>query len=213
MIPNGCDLKLFNPSKREKFSLEGIKPGDKVAIFTGAHGIANGLDAVLDVAVELKKIGRDDIVLVFIGEGKEKKRLIKRAWREQLTNCRFYNQMPKTEIGKIVASSDIGLMVLRNVPVFYYGTSPNKFFDYIASGLPIINNYPGWLADMITENKLGIAVQPDDAVAFAKGLMELADNEVYRKQAGINARKFADENFSREYLSNKFVSFLEDIYA
>jgi glycosyltransferase involved in cell wall biosynthesis len=213
MIPNGCDLELFNPSKREKFPLEGIKPGDKVAIFTGAHGIANGLDAILDVAVELKKINRDDIVLVFIGEGKEKKHLIERALREQLTNCRFYDQIPKTEIGKIVASSDIGLMVLRNVPAFYYGTSPNKFFDYIASGLPIINNYPGWLADMITENKLGIAVQPDNTVTFAKGLIELVDKEVYRKQAGINARKFAEENFSREYLSNEFVSFLEDTYA
>ena len=54
--------------------------------------------------------------------------------------------MPKTELNKLVASADVGLMVLANVPAFYYGTSPNKFFDYISSGLPVLNNYPGWLA-------------------------------------------------------------------
>ena len=53
-------------------------------------------------------------------------------------------------------------------PAFYYGTSPNKFFDYISSGLAVLNNYPGWLADMIQENKLGIVVPPKDANAFAE---------------------------------------------
>jgi glycosyltransferase involved in cell wall biosynthesis len=99
------------------------------------------------------------------------------------------------ELGKVIASADIGLMALSNIPAFYYGTSPNKFFDYIASGIPVLNNYSGWLADMIQENKPGIVVPPGDPVAFAKGLIELADNSAYRKQAGINARKFA-ENFS-----------------
>ena len=53
---------------------------------------------------------------------------------------------------------DIGLMILENIPAFYYGTSPNKFFDYISLGLPVLNNYPGWLVEMISENNCGIAV-------------------------------------------------------
>lgn len=78
--------------------------------------------------------------------------------------------MPKKELNKVVASADLGLMVLADVPAFYYGTSPNKFFDYISSGLAVLNNYPGWLADMIQENKLGIVVPPKDGKCFCRRL-------------------------------------------
>ena len=167
MIPNGCDLEIFKPSLRDNLLLEGVKPTDKVVIFTGAHGVANGLDAILDAAAVLKDMGRDDFVLVFVGDGKVKPHLMERARKEQLDNCKFYAPMPKTELNKLVASADVGLMVLANVPAFYYGTSPNKFFDYISSGLPVLNNYPGWLADMIKENHLGVVVTPNDANSFA----------------------------------------------
>lgn len=87
--------------------------------------------------------------MAFIGDGKMKPHLMDRVKREKLDSCRFYDPMPKKELNTIVASADVGLMVLANVPAFYYGTSPNKFFDYISSGLAVLNNYPGWLADMI----------------------------------------------------------------
>lgn len=211
MIPNGCDLEIFKPSLRDNLLLEGVKPTDKVVIFTGAHGVANGLDAILDAAAVLKDMGRDDIVLVFVGDGKVKPHLMERARKEQLDNCKFYAPMPKTELNKLVASADVGLMVLANVPAFYYGTSPNKFFDYISSGLPVLNNYPGWLADMIKENHLGVVVTPNDAKAFAVGLISLLDNEDYRVSCGKNARCFAESHFSRAQLGNEFVSFLESV--
>ena len=211
MIPNGCDLEIFKPSLRVNLSLDGISATDKVAVFTGAHGIANGLDAVLDAASVLKKKGRKDIVLAFIGDGKMKPHLMKRAQMEQLDNCRFYDPMPKKELNKIVASADLGLMVLSDVPAFYYGTSPNKFFDYISSGLAVLNNYPGWLADMIQENKLGLVVAPNNANAFAEGLMKLMYNDTYRAECGQRARVFAETNFSRKSLANRFVTFLEEV--
>ena len=211
MIPNGCDLEIFKPSSRDNLSLDGVSATDKVAVFTGAHGIANGLDAVLDVAAVLKAKQRTDIVLAFIGDGKMKPHLMERARKEQLDNCKFYAPMPKTELNKLVASADVGLMVLANVPAFYYGTSPNKFFDYISSGLPVLNNYPGWLADMIKENHLGVVVTPNDAKAFADGLISLLDNEDYRVSCGKNARCFSESHFSRAQLGNEFVSFLESV--
>ena len=140
-----------------------------------------------------------------------KPHLMERARIEQLDNCKFYAPMPKTELNKLVASADVGLMVLANVPAFYYGTSPNKFFDYISSGLPVLNNYPGWLADMIKENHLGVVVTPNDAKAFAVGLISLLDNEDYRVSCGKNARCFAESHFSRAQLGNEFVSFLESV--
>lgn len=211
MIPNGCDLDIFKPSLLDNLSLDGISATDKVAVFTGAHGIANGLDAVLDAAAVLKAKQRMDIVLVFIGDGKMKPHLIERARKERLDNCHFYDPMSKKELNKIVASADLGLMVLSDIPAFYYGTSPNKFFDYISSGLAVLNNYPGWLADMIQENKLGVVVPPRDANAFAEGLISLLDNDIYRAECGQRARAFAEANFSRISLGDKFVSFLEEI--
>lgn len=211
MIPNGCDLNLFTPGCRGTLELPGIASNKKVAIFTGAHGVANGLDAILDAARVLKDKGRDDIILAFIGDGKMKPHLVERAEKEMLDNCRFYAPMPKKQLNKVVASADVGLMVLANVPAFYYGTSPNKFFDYISSGLPVLNNYSGWLADMIIENKLGIVVKPDDPEDFANGLISLLDNESNRIQYGLNARKFAESNFSRKLLADQFVDFLEAV--
>lgn len=209
MVPNGCDLDIFSPSLREALALKGIEAGKTVAVFTGAHGIANGLDAVLDAASVLKSMGRDDIVLAFIGDGKVKEALVSRALVEGLDNCRFYDPIPKLELNRIIASADIGLMILANVPAFYYGTSPNKFFDYISSGLPVLNNYPGWLADMIKEHNCGLAVPPNDPQAFANALVNLADNPTLRVEMGKNARQLAQTQFSRENLANKFVDFLE----
>lgn len=209
IIPNGCDLELFKPGCREELVLERIKPTDKVAIFTGAHGIANGLDSVLDMAGVLKKKGRDDIKCVFIGDGKVKASLQDRCKREDLDNCLFFDPVSKTRLNKIVSSADIGMMVLADVPAFYYGTSPNKFFDYISSGLPVINNYPGWLADLIRENECGEVVPPGNAEAFASGMIRLADDAGLRERYGRNARMLAERSFDREKLAGQFVEFLE----
>lgn len=209
MVPNGCDLDIFSPTLRESLSLVGIEEGKTVAVFTGAHGIANGLHAVLDAASVLKSMGRDDIVLAFIGDGKVKEALVSRALVEGLGNCKFYDPVPKVELNRIIASANIGLMILANVPAFYYGTSPNKFFDYISSGLPVLNNYPGWLADMIQENNCGLAVPPNDPQAFANALVNLADNPTLRVEMSKNSRQLAQSQFSREDLANKFVDFLE----
>ncbi|MBN1990364.1 MAG: hypothetical protein JW783_13260 [Bacteroidales bacterium] len=63
--------------------------------------------------------------------------LQERVKDEMLVNRLFFSPIPKTRLNSVVASADIGLMVLNNIPAFYYATSPNKFFDYLASGLPI----------------------------------------------------------------------------
>lgn len=209
MIPNGCDLELFHPSKRARLDLPGINAGDFVAGFTGAHGVANGLDAVLDAAAELRRRGRDTIKFVLIGDGNQKDRLMSRAKAEGLANVLFFPPVRKAEIAGITASFDCGLMILANVPAFYYGTSPNKFFDYLAAGIPVVNNYPGWLAELITNGRRGIAVPPEDPVKLANALVFLADNPDRRAEKGRNARRLAEEEFSRGKLSGEFVEFLE----
>ena len=206
MIPNGCDLELFHPHNREALELAGINPRDFVAGFTGAHGIANGLDAVLDAAGELKRRGNGHIKIVLVGDGNQKDRLMARAKNEGLDNVRFYPPVKKTEIAKITASFDCGLMILADVPAFYYGTSPNKFFDYISSAIPVLNNYPGWLSDLITENECGLAVPPGNPIAFADALESLAQDRSLGLAMGQRGRGLAEHEFSRSGLSEAFVA-------
>lgn len=215
MIPNGCDLELFGPDATDT-----DKSGNQCpiipetglrCIFTGAHGIANGLDAVLDAARMLIIKKRLDIYLLFIGDGKLKPYLKQRTAAEGLVNCLFLDPIPKFVLAELIRKVDVGMMILDNVPEFYYGTSPNKFFDYISSGLPILNNYPGWLADLITDNNCGIAVSPKDPGAFAGALIRLADNSALRKKMGKNSRRLAESQFSRSLLADRLVSFLDAV--
>src|SRR3546814_19080549 len=104
-----------------------------------------------------------------------KPRLRERADREALTNVIFHDPIEKHRLAGLLAGADIGLQTLLNVPAFYQGTSPTKFFDYIAAGLPVINNYPGWLADFITVKRRGYAVHTAPPVAFAAALDQMAD--------------------------------------
>ena len=100
-------------------------------------------------------------------------------------------------------------MVLKNIPAFYRGTSPNKFFDYIAAGIPVVNNYPGWLAGLITEHQAGIAVPPDNPVAFADALQRLAADPAACRTMGAAARMLAEKEFARPLLAARFVGTLE----
>jgi glycosyltransferase involved in cell wall biosynthesis len=210
LVPNGCDLDMFTPVLRQTLTLPGVASGDFVAGFTGAHGMANGLEAVLDAAAELQRRGRRDIKFAFIGDGKRKEALIARARREQLDNCIFLAPVRKTELARITASLGCGLQVLANVPAFYYGTSPNKFFDYLSAGVPVVNNYPGWLADLIATHQCGVAVPPDDPGALANALCWLADHPAERKACGENARRLAEAEFARPKLAQRFVEIIEE---
>ena len=164
------------------------------------------------MAAVLKTRGREDVKMVFVGEGKMKQHLVERAKSEGLNNCIFLGHMPKKDLNEVMKRADIGMMVLANVPAFYYGTSPNKFFDYIASGLPVVNNYPGWLADMINENKCGIAIEPEKPELFADALEILAANPEMRKEFGVNGRALAEREFARDLLGGRFVDFIEKTY-
>lgn len=207
-IPNGCDLRLFGEAAKP-WRPEGVASTDLMAIFTGTHGMANGLDAVLDAAAALKRYGRIDIKLVLVGDGMLKDRLMARAATEALDNIIFHPSVSKLKLAGLMAAADLGLQILANVPAFYYGTSPNKFFDYIASGLPVLSNYPGWLAEKIQVNQCGYTVPPEDPEAFASALIHAADHRDALRGMGVSARKLAAAEYDRDVLGAVFVDWLE----
>jgi glycosyltransferase involved in cell wall biosynthesis len=207
LIPNGCDLDIFDVEV-QPWRPEQVKRTDLMAVFAGTHGMANGLDAVLNAAALLIKRGREDIKLVLIGQGKLKTELQNRVLLEGLKNVVFHEPVNKARLAGLMASTDLGLQVLANVPAFYYGTSPNKFFDYIAAGLPVLNNYPGWLAEMIEQHQCGFAVLPEDPVDFANTLEKAASDRAALKAMGKNGRKLAQDQFSRKQLADKWVDWV-----
>ncbi|WP_032554357.1 glycosyltransferase family 4 protein [Vibrio splendidus] len=211
MVPNGCDLSIFSrPS--EPWRPEGVKETDLMAIFTGTHGMANGLDALINTAVELQKRGRKDIKLILVGQGKLKPELERRAKALKLDNVVFHPPVNKQKLSGLMASADVGMQVLANIPAFYYGTSPNKFFDYISAGLPVINNYPGWLAGMIEQTQCGFTVQPNDPSSFADALEKAANQRETLVPMGKNARRLAERQFDRIQLADIWVEWVTEVY-
>jgi glycosyltransferase involved in cell wall biosynthesis len=189
------------------------KTGDLRFVFTGAHGFSNGLDAVIDAIIVLKKRNIQGIRFCFIGNGGLKQKLIERTKNGNLEKyvC-WIDPLKKTEVAKLLPQMDVGLQILKNIPAFYRGTSPNKFFDYISSGIPVLTNYPGWLADYINERQCGKVVPPDNPEAFADAVVDLMNRRNELKTMGSNARKLAEEVFSRDLLGKLFVETLENMY-
>ena len=123
--PNGCDLELFVPDTAQPLpEISGLPLADAfVATFTGAHGVANGLGAVLDAAATNRARGG---VLTsswcLLVTGRKKPALIERAHRDRLVNCLFVDPMPKKALAQFLCRrANVGLMILANVPAFYYG--------------------------------------------------------------------------------------------
>ena len=203
LVPNGCDLDIFD-TEVKAWRPDSISDTDLLVLFAGTHGIANGLDSVLDAASELKSRGRHEIKFLFLGQGKLKQSLIDRAIGEGLDNVVFHEPVDKKRLAGLMSSTDIGLQILANIPVFYYGTSPNKFFDYISAGVPVLNNYPGWLAELIDDNGCGFSVPPEDPIAFADVLEKAAGNRQDLKAKGSKARALAIEKFDRKFLASRW---------
>lgn len=209
-IPNSCDLELFRPGLPRAEGIDYPRPGEFTLVFSGAHGRANGLDAVLDAAGELKRRSVKGIRFLFIGSGGMKPHLQRRAadqWLEELVS--FHDPIKKPVLAQVLANVGVGMQILADVPGFYNGTSPNKFFDYISAGLPVLNNYPGWLAELIKSHNCGLAVPPGDSKAFADAVLWMRDHPDELKAMGLNARALAEREFSRAEMAKRFVDLLE----
>lgn len=207
MVPNGCDLDIFGEPSTA-WRPEGVTEDDLMAVFTGTHGRANGLDAAINAAQVLQQRGEKTIKVVLVGQGLLKADLQDSARKLGLDNVVFHEPVNKQKLTGLMASADIGMQLLANVEAFYYGTSPNKFFDYLAAGLPVLNNYPGWVASLVDENKCGFTVAPDNPEAFADALVYARDHRDSLKQMGTNARRLAEREFDRAKLSNNWVNWV-----
>jgi glycosyltransferase involved in cell wall biosynthesis len=212
MIPNGCDLEMFVPAAEpgDRPALDGVGPDDFLAVFMGAHGRINGLEVVVEAARRLATLGRADVKVMLVGDGAMKPALQALARDHGLGGrLLFRDPMPKRRLAHAMRRADCGLMVFADIPPVHFGTSPNKFFDYVALGLPVVNNYPGWLAGMIERERCGLVVPPGDPDALAAAVARLADDRVEARAMGRRSRALAEREFDRRRLADRFVDCLE----
>jgi glycosyltransferase involved in cell wall biosynthesis len=210
MIPNGCDINIFF-DKKEIWQPNEISDSDFVALYSGTHGIANGLEFLIEAACDLRKKKIDNIKFVLIGSGLLKQQLKSAAEENNLTNIVFLDPVEKRQLAALMNRSNIGLQLLKNIPEFYYGTSPNKFFDYISSGLPVLVNYPGWIADLVTEFNCGGVSIPDSTSSFVEVLIDLSRDEEKLFEMSDKSHLLSS-SFDRSKLSNEFSKWIEKTY-
>ncbi len=216
VIPNGCDTELFDsiaPLKPHAYLPDRIAPDDFVAIFAGAHGLANGLHAVLAAAETLKQRGQASIKFLLIGDGGQKQALKRSVGERGLDNVILVDPLPKRQVVGLLKGADIGMQILADVPAFYRGTSPNKFFDYLAAGRPVLINYPGWLAEIIEREGAGFAVPARSPVAFGEALEKARRERPLLNEMALRAAALGRREFAREVLAERFCEALELAYA
>jgi glycosyltransferase involved in cell wall biosynthesis len=205
-IPNGCDRALFADVAAER--PVPAPEGGILAVYAGAHGPANGLSQLLDVAWVLKAWKETRVRLVLIGTGAEKPALIARARAEGLDNVTFLDAMPRARLAGVLKGADVALHCLAPVPQFAEGTSPNKVFEALAAGLPVLTNCPGWLGRELARAGAGAAFPPGHPAPVAEELSALAAAPARRAaMAGASAR--LAPRFDRGLLAARFCAIAE----
>ncbi|UCG57503.1 MAG: glycosyltransferase family 4 protein [Phycisphaerales bacterium] len=202
-IPNASDLDLFRPDLDGSGSRARLGLGDRfAAVYFGAMGMANGLEYVIDAARILRERGSNHIVLVLHGDGGRRLELEKMAREHSPTNVVFSDLVPdKAEVAHIVAGCNVCMTIYRAAKEHTW--SPNKMFDALAAGRPVLINVPGWLGETIENNNCGKSLDPHQPEALADVLEELSAKPELCREMGKNARALAEREFSREKLAGR----------
>lgn len=208
-IPYGTDIDMFNPNIDGSAIRKALNVEDKfIVLYAGALGQANDIDTILRAAQRLKE--NDKIYFVLFGDGKERQRLQNKATEMNLSNVIFAGVRPKKEMPKVIASANVCLAILQDIPMFRT-TYPNKVFDYMASGRATVLVIDGITRDLIESSYGGVFVQPNDDKGLADTILDLSQNPDIVNQMGKNAREFLVGHLNREDKLNETLILLESL--
>jgi glycosyltransferase involved in cell wall biosynthesis len=174
-------------------------------IYFGAMGIANGMDYILDAAKLLSK--EIDVEFLFFGFGSMKPILQQRCIDEGISNIRFFKGEPMERLSEIVNFCDISLVTFSNLPILATN-SPNKLFDSLSAGKPIIVNSPGWTKDMVEKYNCGVYVNPENPFELSDQIIYLKNKPELCDLMGDNSRKLAENTFDKSILCKQYVNLI-----
>ena len=210
LIPNGADPEMFDPDSDGRSFREKHHLNDKfVVLYAGAHGMSNDLEVVLEAAAHLKN--EADIRMVLLGSGKEKPHLQSLAKEMGLQNVIFVPPVPKKEMSQVLAAADACLAILKPIEM-YKTTYPNKVFDYMAAGRPVILAIDGVIREVVESGNAGIPVPPGNPKALADAIKDLSSDPSKCDKLGKNGREMIEKQFSREELADNFTALLETLW-
>ena len=209
LIPNGADPDMFTPqangiSFRKRL---GVK-GEFIVLYAGAHGLSNDLGVVLQAAEQLQV--HTDIRFVFIGDGKDKPALQARAKAMDLSNVLFSPAASKAEMADVMAAADACVAILLPIEL-YKTTYPNKVFDYMAAGRPVILAIDGVIRQVVDSAGAGIFVPPGNPTAMAEAVLTLSSDKLKARSMGMAGRQYIEQFFSRHDLAEKLNLLLEEM--
>lgn len=205
---NGVNTRAFHPDRRTAAARATLAAGESdacVALYAGLHGLAQGLDQVLDAADALRADAK--LRLVLVGDGPAKERLVQQAQARGLSNVRFLAPLPSDQVPPLVAAADILVVPLAtHIP----GATPSKLYEAMASGRPVVLVAGGEPAAFVREHRVGIVVAPGDGPGLVEALRTLRADVALRQELGANGRRTAERLFDKVNIDNAFIEYLED---
>jgi len=206
-ISNGVDLDELAQTEPLDAEVANKIPKDKFIVgYTGTVGVANALDSFCEAAKLLEN--EKDILFVIVGDGQEKATLLE--YYKTLDNIIFINAIKKTQIQSMLSLFDICYIGLKKEKLFKYGVSPNKLFDYMYSGKPILYAIESGENNIINYAKCGINIEAENASAIANAIQDFVKMpKADRIQLGNNAKKHVLKYFTYEKLAQQFINTLK----
>ena len=211
-ITNGADTDYWRPAPEPAAELRtrlGLQ-GKFVVLYIGAHGISQGLGAVIKAADRLRM--RDDVCFLFVGEGADKAKLVQEAERLKLPNVRFQDPVDKTKVRDYYTMADLCLVPLRDIPLFNTFI-PSKMFEIMAVGRPILASVCGEAAEILTRSGAAAVVPPEDDAAIAETTLRLSQDAGKRRQMGERGAEFARAHYDRRDLARRYIDVITDARA
>ena len=206
VVPNGIDVDLFVPGRRENAIRQQYGWGDRfVVLYVGTHGMAHALHVVLDAAEQLRS--HDDILFVFVGEGAEKENLIRLASKKRLSNVQFIDQQPRPRVPLFYAACDVGLVALRDTKLFQ-SVLPSKIFEYLGMAKPILMSVDGESRRLLEDAGAGWYVPPEDSSALCDAVLEAFRNQDNLGCMGMRGRAYVLQYYDRRVLAAQYLQLL-----
>jgi len=210
LIPNGVSPEMFVAGVDAVDAAASIRARhgltDKfVAMYAGAMGPANDLDVLLEAASLL----RDDesIHIVLVGDGKARRQLEAAARARSLENVTFAGPQTKVDMRAFLGAADVCVATLQNIAMFRM-TYPNKVFDYLAAGRPVVLAIDGVIRDVVERAAGGVFVRPGDARGLADAIRGLSADPDRCREMGCCGRDYVRRNFDRRDHGELFTALL-----
>ena len=203
MIPNMSKIDVFwSREKNEGLAKKlGLRTDTFKTVYFGAMGIANGMDYIIEGIKHLKDNSKFEFI--FMGGGSTEFLLKKKCEDLGIHNAHFLGGFSLKELSEIVNFCDVSLVTFADLPILSTN-SPNKLFDSLSAGKPIIVNSPGWTKEMVENNDCGVFVDPKNPKDLADKILFFNENPETCKRMGRNARSLAETKYDKSILCREF---------